>query len=404
MVSKRELKQEVRDFARAFYFEFLRHEIGLVPSIDSFVRKISWSSNVLDFFSADELKREFLIYSGLSDRVFEDAGMEWPNDFLEQMKRGSEEGLLEWLQENVNKICRDEGVARVWVMERVPDGWIVFLDSKGLSKREAVEYVKSKIEEDVNDERVWLFKVNEKPSSEDEKWADLFSVIVRWKTRGVEVLEYASEDVEECWVEFEVGDLLKPLYEAIELDALYKGAHMYKKMQPGEIDRVEAGERLIYNVTDVKFIPFWGTRELWIFGKVKSETKPLSEYSPRVAVENMLLDHEFSETTPIKLVDGKTGEEFYCRFINPHDKVRVWCSCKDFHNRFSWVLKRMRAVQGPIFPVKRKTTTRKGVNVAQVPSACKHVFALTEALVRAKMISTAWRSVREIDLTKGWFV
>jgi hypothetical protein len=51
-------------------FEFLRQEIGLVPSLYG-ARELTWDTTVLDFFSADELKREFLVYSGLEEEIFD---------------------------------------------------------------------------------------------------------------------------------------------------------------------------------------------------------------------------------------------------------------------------------------------------------------------------------------------
>ena len=397
-MKKSELRKEVHDFCAVFMYEFLRQEIGIVPSLDTYIRKMTWDANVLDFFSADELKREFLIYSGLSEGVFAELDMEFPADFMTEISSGSEEGLLRWLKENVEKLCRDEDVTRVWVAERLPSGWVVVLENAGLAKGEVIEWLEEQ-DVEVNRNRVSLFKVGEVPKREDEKWQDWFAVLSQWRTKAVGVYVYEEENLEEGIV-IKVKDLFKELCEAISIDALYRGAYEYMKRQPGQVDRVEKAEILRSNITDLRFLPFWGTRELRIDAKVRSETDPVA-YSIVIVVQDMDFSEEFDEWTPIKVLDGKTHEEFYMRFIEHDDLVRVNCGCWDFRCRFAPVLKGMKAVQGRVTCPPR-TTDRKSINVARVPGACKHILCVFEVLMGAGVIRTrAQPLAREIDLVKG---
>ena len=397
-MKKSELRKEVHDFCAAFMYEFLRQEIGLVPSLDSYVRKLTWGANVLDFFSADELKREFLIYSGLSEGVFAELDMEFPSDFMTEVNSGSEEGLLRWLKENVEKLCRDEDVTRVWVAERQPSGWVVVLENAGLARGEVIKWLEERGVE-VNRNKISLFRVGEEARREDEKWQDWFEVLSQWRTKAVEIYVYEEENLEESIV-IRVRDLFKELYEAISIDALYRGAYEYMRRQPGKVDRVARTEILRSNITDLRFMPFWGTRELRIDAKVRSGTEP-AEYSVVIVVQDMDFSEEFDEWTPVKVLDWKTHEEFYMRFIEYDDLVRVSCGCWDFKCRFAPVLKGMRAVQGRVTCPPR-ATDRKSINVARVPTACAHILAVFEVLMDAGVIVTrAYPRASEIDLTRG---
>jgi hypothetical protein len=397
-MKKSELRKEVHDFCAAFMYEFLRQEIGFVPSLYSYVRKLTWDANVLDFFSADELKREFLIYSGLREGVFAELDMEFPADFTTEISSGSEEGLLRWLKENVEKLCRDEDVTRVWVAERLPSGWVVVLESAGLGKGEVIEWL-DKQGVEVNKNRISLFRVGEEPRREDEKWQDWFAVLSQWRTKAVGVYVYEEEGLEEGIV-IRVKDVFKELYEAISIDALYRGAYEYMEKQPGKVDRVETGDILKGNVTDLRFLPFWGTGELRIDAKVRSQVRPVA-YSVVIVVEDMDFSEEFDEWTPIKVLDGKTHEEFYMRFIEFDDEVKVNCGCWDFRCRFAPILKGMRALQGRVTCPPRRTA-RKSINVARVPAACKHILCVFQVLMDGGIIRTRAQPLsKEIDLTGG---
>jgi hypothetical protein len=396
-MNKTELRREVHDFCAAFMYEFLRQEIGFVPSLDTYIRKLTWAVSVLDLFSADELRREFLIYSGLGEGVFAELNMEFPADFMTEIGTGSEEGLLRWLKENVEKLCRDEGVTRLWVAERLPSGWLLILENAGLTKGEVIEWLEEQ-DVEVNRNRMSLFRVGELPKREDEKWQDLLAALSQWRTKAVDVYVY-EEGVEEG-VLVKVKDLLTPLYEAISIDALYRGAYQYMREQPGVTDRVEKGEILKSSIFSLRFRSLWRARELRIDAEVKSETDPVA-YPAVVVVQDMDFSEEFDEWTPIKVLDAETHEEFYMRFIEQDDMVRVNCGCEDFRCRFAPILKRMTALQGRATCPPRRTT-RKSINVARVPSACKHIFAVFEALIDAGVIVTrAYPRAREIDLTKG---
>jgi len=395
-MTKRELRNEMRDFASAFMFEFLRQEIGLVPSLSTDVRKLVLSSNILDFFSAEELKREFLIYSALDEGVFEEVGLEFPHDFMIDILAGSEDGLRRWMRENIEKLCRDFGVSRVWIVGAKEPQWAVVVEDEGLSKEEVIEWLEGEgLKVDLT--RMYLFRFGDRKDWDDDRWQDLLDVLTKWGTSGVEIYEYG--EVEE-WMTLRIRDLVKELYEAIAISALYAGAEEYKRKQPGQVDRVEQGALLVGNIEEMRFLPFWGTRELRIDAKIWSESER-KQYQATVVVQGMDFSEEFDEWTPVKVVDGKTGEEFYMRLIEVDDLVRVRCGCADFKNRFVPILKQRRAVQGPV-ALPRRTTDRKSQNVARVATVCKHLFAVFEALMRAGvLVSTAHPLRREIDLTKG---
>jgi hypothetical protein len=400
-MKKTELRKEVHNFCSALMYEFLRQEIRLVPSLDTYVRKLAWDVNVLDLFSADELKREFLIWSGLDEGVFDEVELEFPNDFMTEIVAGSEEGKLRWLSDNVEKLCRDENVTRVWVVEKLTSGWVVVLEDEGLKKDEVVRWLEER-DIEVNRNKVHLFRVGEKVKEGDDKWLDLFSVLTLWKTKAVEVYRYGEEDVSEGVV-LRVRDLLNEMVEAITIDALYRGPYEYMKKQPGKVDRVWKSEIMKRKVTELTFMPFWGTRVLLIQAKVWSENDP-KVYPVTIAVHDMDFSREFTEWTPVKAIDKKTHEEFYMRFIEVYDEVRVRCGCKDFNCRFARVLKDKRALIGGIHCPPRRTM-RKSINWARVASACKHILAVFEALMDAGVIKTRVQPSRKVvDLVKGVWV
>ncbi len=402
-VSKAKLRKAVKEFCSALMYHFLRDEVGLVPSLDSFVRKVSYDSTVLDWFSADELFDEFLVYAGLDAGEVEETGLKFPLDFSQNIKEGSFKGLVLWLEDNVNKFCRDNDVIAFYLV-RLVDGWVLVVGA-GQDVRDLLELM---AEKGYDVETYWRFRIGERyEEREDEKWQEWLNVLRNWGTKRVEVIQF-SELVE---VRVSLKDLLMKLEEGIPIDDLYRGARLYMRLQSGQQDRVEAGEWMKGKIRDIYFIPFWGTRELHVYGKVGSErTGERSQriYSPRIVFEDVELSREFSEYTPVKLLDRKMGEEFYVGFISPQDEVRVWCNCEDFFYTFWEVLRNRRAVAGPFKPprkiVKGVRIVKKPRNVAKVEGACKHLFAMFEALVDAGLITSAWRSGREIDLTRGWYV
>ncbi len=403
MMKKEELRKEVHSFCTVFMYEFLRQEVGLVPSLDTYVRKLSWDSNVLDFFSADELKREFLVYSGLGEEVFSELAMEFPNDFMNEISAGSAEGILRWLKENMEKMCRKKGVSRLWVAEGIHSRWVVVVDSVGLSKREVVEWLDRK-GVDVNENRMWLFRAGEEVRGEDGKWYDWFGVLSLWKTKAVEIYEYEEEGegVEEGVI-LRVKDLYRELVEAITIDALYRGPYEYMRKQPGTVDRVWKSENMKRNVTELLFTPFWGTRVLLIEAKVWSENDP-KVYPVTIAVHDMDFSKEFDEWTPVKAIDKKTHEEFYMRFIELGDEVRVKCGCMDFQCRFARILKGKNALIGGVHCPPRRTT-RKSINVARVASACKHILSVFEVFADAGVLKTRVQPSRKVlDLVKGVWI
>jgi len=403
-MTKRELRKEVHSFCAAFMYEFLRQEIGLVPSLDSYIRKLSWDSTVLDLFSADELRREFLIWSGLSESIFDEVGLEFPDDFATEIETGSREGMLKWLADNLEKLCRDEDVVRIWIAEKSPSGWVVVLDSMGMRKRDVLEWLDRKGIE-VNKNRMHLFKMGERIDERDDKWLDWFGVLSLWKTKAVEVylVEEEEELSEGVRVRVKVKDLLSELNEAITIDALYRGAYQYMKSQHGREDRIWKAEVLRANVRGLTFEPNWKKGMLLIKAEVRSETEPKA-YGVEIEVYDMEFSDKFDEWMPVKAIDKRTYEEFYMRFIEVYDEVKVKCGCQDFQCRFARVLKSMDALIGDVRCPPRKTD-RKSINVARVPGACKHILAVFEVLMEAGVIRTRVQPSRKvIDLVKGVWV
>jgi len=396
-MTKSRLRKEVYDFAVAYMHQFLLQDVGLLPDLDSFVRKVAFSSTIIDFFSKDELRREFLVFSGLDSNVFDEVGMEFPDDFTVDIDAGSEDGLLMWLQDNVDKVCEEEGADELWVMEKVNRGYVIVLTDIGVSINDIVKQLEERGIE-ANKSSAYKFERGGAPRAGDEKWVYLLNVVKVWNSKEVEVIKLS--DISEHKVK--VGDLLRGLNEGISLEALYRGAELYRIKQPGVQRRVDAGEYLQHShVMQVRFQAFWSMRELRIEAKVKSESKEGEEYRVVIVVEDMDFSEEFDPWTPVKVLDWKTHEEFYMRLIDPSDEVRLYCTCKDFQCRFSWVLKSMRALQGRV-TCPRRTTHRKSQNVGRVPSACKHIFSVFELLVKNRVIvSRVSQRASEIDITSG---
>jgi len=398
-MTKSRLRKEVYDFAVAYMHQFLLQDVGLLPNLDSFVRKVMFSSTIIDFFSKDELLREFLIFSGLDSGVFDEVGVDFPSDFIVEIDTGSEDGLLMWLQDNVDRICEDEGADELWVIEKVGRGYVVVLTENRVSATDIVKQLKERGIE-VNKNSAYRFERGGAPRAGDEKWVYLLGAVNVWGSEEVEVIRLG--DVGECMVTMKVGDLLRELNEGISLEALYRGAELYRMKQPGIQRRVDAGEYLKHShVMQVRFQAFWGVRELRIDAKVKSELGEGEEYWVVVVVEDMDFSKEFDPWTPVKVLDWKTHEEFYMRLIDPSDEVRLYCTCKDFQCRFAAVLKSMKALQGRV-TCPRRMTQRKSQNVGRVPSACKHIFSILELLVKNRVIvSRVSQGVSEIDITSG---
>ena len=205
-----------------------------------------------------------------------------------------------------------------------------------------------------------------------------------------------------------VKDLLSGLNEAITIDALYRGTYEYMKRQPGRWDRVWKAEILRRHVRDLTFKPNWESGVLLIEAEVKSE-KDDKYYKVEIEVFDMEFSDKFDEWTPVKAFDKRRYEEFYMRFIEVFDEVKVRCGCKDFQCRFARVLKRMDALIGDVDcpPPKtdRRLVRRKPMNVARVPGACKHILAVFEILMDAGVIRTSVQpSKRVVDLVKGVWV
>jgi len=400
-MTKSRLRKEVYDFAVAYMHQFLLQDVGLLPDLDPFVRKVMFSSTIIDFFSKDELRREFLIFSGLDSSVFDEVGMDFPSDFIVEIDTGSEDGLLLWLQDNVDKVCRDEGVGELWVIEKVGRGYVVVLTDNGASANDIVKRLEEKGIE-VNKNSAYKFERGDAPRAGDEKWVYLLGAVNVWKSDEVETIRLGG--AKENMISVRLGDLLKQLNEGISIDALYRGADLYRRTQRGSQDRVEAGEYLMHGkVMNLRFHALWKLNELVIESKVRSESDH-KEYLVTIVVEDMDFSEEFDPWTPVKVLDWKTHEEFYMRLVDPSDEVRLKCTCQDFQCRFAKVLKSMKALEGEV-TCHLKGTGRKSQNVGGVPSACKHIFAVLEILVRNKiLVSMVSSRAREIDTTSGLWV
>jgi hypothetical protein len=404
LMDKFVVRKEVVAFCKVFYAEYLKYDIGMLPSFDSSIRKLTIDNNALDFFSADELKREFFVYSGLSEDAITKVGLEFPNDLMPEINTGSEDGLMEWLGDNVNKACKDKNASRMWIVDIGDDHWFVVFEHSGLSKEAIIKAIEDSDEElKPNENKCWLFRVGERAGTERDKWFDLFDVLTKWGTKKVDTMVYEDEEAEEGFV-VNLKDLLKDLYEGMSLDVLYKGAIKYKIIQPGEVDRHEHGEDIVSHITDLRMYPYWGTKELMFTAKVRSETEATKVYNAKIIFMHVDMSHEFDEYTPVKGIDSKTEEEFWFQFLPTDSEVRVYCTCMDSNCRFAKVLKAKKAWQGNISCPPRRTN-RKSINVGLVPAICKHVIAIVELLMRGGVISNKLSSGKEIDtLVKGVYI
>lgn len=197
---------------------------------------------------------------------------------------------------------------------------------------------------------------------------------------------------------------LEELVEGVSLERLYYGATKYMRVQSPNVKqmRVEAGELMIRNIEYLKALVWWGLKAVEVNGKVRSE-KGKEVYSVRVMFLDVEISEEWSEYTPIKLMDGKTGEIFYTQFMTPDVEVAVLCTCMDFACRWAWVLKKEGGLLGKPRDCKRKLDVggkpRKSQNVAGVQTVCKHLFAVFEWLAKKGMIADKLRAGVEIDLT-----
>lgn len=185
--------------------------------------------------------------------------------------------------------------------------------------------------------------------------------------------------------------------EAIPLERVYRGSYEYRIKQPAMQDRVGAGERLKGHIRKIFCYVYSGARLLYFTGNVESEREP-KEYSFKIQFYDLLIDEEFSEMTPVKVLDAKRKEEFYVQRVTPDTEVAVFCSCPDFRYRWEWYLREIGGLLGKARPYIRKTA-RKGQNVAKVKTVCKHLFVVFEIFATVGFIGLSERSAKEIDLS-----
>lgn len=403
----RAIRKQVREFAKAFMYVFLRDEVGLVPSIDSFVTKVEWNSSILDFFSAEELLDEFLKWSGVDEEEME--GVEWPDDVIVAIEEGSREGLLEWLRENVDKFCRDEDVLAFNLVEAYKKGvndlgYVIVIPK--MKKEKVKEYLLDNGYDKVVN--VYEFKYREDVRERDfDKWEAWLRAVRMWRKVGVRVVEEEIEEMftDDWCVKGMVKELVESYFgleEGLTVRELERGVLDYMRLQPAKTNRIAEVDIVVRRIQKVKFLPFWGTGELHIYAETTGSSENRT-YFQKIVVEDFgdFMSEEWSEFTPIRLLDGKTMEEFYIGFINPNeDELRVWCTCRDFMYTFWEPLKRRRAIAGPFKAEKPKGTGRKPRNVAKVPGACKHILALIYLLMKNKVISTQWRAGKVIDIAR----
>lgn len=192
---------------------------------------------------------------------------------------------------------------------------------------------------------------------------------------------------------------MKAIVEGVELERLYRGAYRYRRLQPGQQLRVEAGEGMFDRIVDLNVLVWWGLGALEINGKVRSEVDR-DVYTVRIMFLDVELSKKWNEYTPIKMQDSKTGEEFYVQFIGSDTEVAVLCTCMDFACRWAKVLKKEGGLIGRPRACPRKPgSKRKSQNVVGVLAVCKHLYAVLEWLSRKGLISDKLSAGVEIDLT-----
>lgn len=400
-MTKKELREQLGEFARVFMREFLVMECRFVPSVDSFVRKVGIDSSLLDFFSFDELVKEFRNWFGLSKKEFDEIVREIEKEeMVLVIKDGSREGILDWLIMNVEKLLRDEDFSWCWFVRARKDGkerFVIVLPDERVDERKVVKLL-GVVGYSVVERGIWKLRIGmkvESLSEEDEEGLIWFlEAVKQWRNVGV----YLASELKSIEVEEGVDRI--SMDEAVPLEVVYRESERYRRQQPGQQDRIEAGERMVENVLSVRFVPFFGTKVLDIYAEVMSEERNKA-YTVSMKCLDVDLSEEFSPETPFKLLDTKSKEVFYSSALTPDTEVVLRCGCDDFYFRFAYFLRQRKALLGRLKPYVRKTVHRKSQNVPRAVTACKHVFALLELLTEVGLVRMSRvRMMREVDLVR----
>jgi len=200
---------------------------------------------------------------------------------------------------------------------------------------------------------------------------------------------------------------LLSLEEAVKLEQIYRGIRDYLRKQGGAartLRDVEA-EIVKHNIEYFETRVYAGMNMYEVLALVKSASVPGEKYQVRIRFIRLLIDEEFSESTPVRVTDIDTEDVWYVERVTPDTEVMVKCTCYDFLYRWQEVLHKNKALIGrPKKPKVKGAVTKTGrpwksQNVGQVIGACKHILAVIEWMSDVGAVGLSERYPREIVLS-----
>lgn len=130
-----------------------------------------------------------------------------------------------------------------------------------------------------------------------------------------------------------------------------------------------------------KIMPSIGVKTLSFYGEAPSFTRNEAAYNQTVVFKEV----EFSEEEPeYDKEDWYFLEDKNVWYKKPgldENDVLLRCQCPDFRFRFSYALKKEKALSGQLISYKKKTD-REPLNPENIPGMCKHLYNFTKALIQ----------------------
>lgn len=168
------------------------------------------------------------------------------------------------------------------------------------------------------------------------------------------------------------------LLQAIEEDATYPQLHQnIVRGFPETRKRQHATGEV--NVTNVQYVPTAGGLQ------VKSASRSNGHNYAQVMIFSDVVHNPPEGGATFTGTDG--AEHTITPIKLPGSRVKVNCTCLDFHYRFAMWNFNDNALAGPKPPLyQRKTTNRPPANPMQVPGICKHLIKLTDTLKQNGLI------------------
>lgn len=140
------------------------------------------------------------------------------------------------------------------------------------------------------------------------------------------------------------------------------------------------------NVREVRYIPVRTTAEGGALQLSAITNSNGHEYKQQLLFSDVKYDTEDSDTNiTFKATDG---QDYHIHPITLNrNRIRVNCSCMDFHYRFAlWNYNNGTLMGRKPKPYRRKTDNRPPVNPGQVDGMCKHLIKVCERLRTQRII------------------